>query len=166
MGGAAVEDEMEKRKHTPSVTSGLSAFLCLPVSAVDLIRFGRRWQRSRCRKKPINAVKAARAKPLANHASLTPYPRVSLSLSVSLPLRPVQQFPGSFRSLPLCCSAGSGLYRVCVSVCVCLGKTVWLVVCVWASRGPTRETLTGRRRTALNKAHVWQLEEPVSAARN
>jgi len=145
MGGVAVEDEMEKRKHTECHLR-LSAFLCVPVSDV---RFGRRWQgaeRSKLKQwkqNVLNLSSITRAFSLRLPHSVSRF----FSLSVALLQRRLWAVQG-------------------VCVCVCVWERLWLAVCVWASRGPTRETLTSRRRSALNKAHAWQLEEPVSAARN
>lgn len=138
MGGVAIEDEMEKRKHTEChlrvvripVSSRLSCLI------MDLIRFGRQWQRSRCRKKPINAVKAARAKPLANHASFT----LSLFLTRGfLFLSPSPSLSSQYSSFPvlfaLCRSAAAPALGCTGCVCVFGKDCVTRCLCV-SVKGP------------------------------
>jgi len=114
MGGVAVEDEMEKRKHTECHLR-LSAFLCVPVSDV---RFGRRWQgaeRSKLKQwkqNVLNLSSITRAFSLRLPHSVSRF----FSLSVALLQRRLWAVQG-------------------VCVCVCLGKTVTRCLCV-SVKGP------------------------------
>ncbi len=177
MGGVAVGNEMErgelkKRKHNRVSPQGCRRSCVFPSDP------GRQHMKAELAGRASGQGAARiqltqRKQHVLNLWTITslPYPRVSLSLSLS-PSHSLSSLSGRYsrpcsflKAFALSLALLQRRLWAVQGVWVCLGETVWHAVCVWASRGPTRESLTGRQHTELNKAHAWQLEEPVSAAR-